>query len=357
MNSTAPDSSDGGTNAGAESVDPTPADADTAAPAGGKSRRTILINIVRTVLVVLVVAAAIWQLWTNWADVAHTIAELQWHRTLLSLVAVVVGIACSTMSWQLLLDDLGKPIGVGRGAQIFLVGQLGKYLPGSIWAYVLQIELGRKAGLARARVFAATLFSVIIAVVAALIAGALAIPVLVEQDSRLDWLPWLYLTLPIALIFLIPAVLTRIVRFGFKILRRPRPDHPVTLNVVVRSLAFALGSYVAFGVHLWLLADTREGLTLSPLALCIGTMGIAMLAGLVFFLLPSGVGAREFVIIAALTPFVGPGAATAYAAVSRVMFIVADLATAGSAAGLAVLARRRRGEYQGDAGIAPEHLL
>lgn len=356
MNSFASDSSDDTPDAAPDGATMNGDEAPPAAPAQ-RSRRTLLINVVRTVLVVVVVVAAIWQLWTNWADVAHTISGLQWHRTLLSLVAVVIGIACSTMSWQLLLDDLGKPIGVGRGAQIFLVGQLGKYLPGSIWAYVLQIELGRKAGLARARVFAATLFSVIIAVVAALIAGALAIPVLVEQDSRLGWLPWLYLTLPIALVFLIPAVLTRIVRFGFQILRRPRPDHPVTLSVVLRSLAFALGSYVAFGIHLWLLADTREGLTLSPLALCIGTMGIAMLAGLVFFLLPSGVGAREFVIIAALTPFVGPGAATAYAAVSRVMFIIADLTTAGSAAGLAVLARRRRGEYQGDAGIAPEHLL
>jgi hypothetical protein len=321
-----------------------------------KSARTHLLNVVRTLLVVIVVIAAVWQLWTNWADVAHTIGELQWHRTALSLVAVVVGIACSTMSWQLLLDDLGKPIGVGRGAQIFLVGQLGKYLPGSIWAYVLQIELGRKAGLARARVFAATLFSVIIAVVAALIAGAFAIPVLAEQDPRLSWLPWLYLILPFAMVLLLPPVLTRIVRFGFRILRRPRPDHPVTLSVVLRSLAFALGSYVSFGTHLWLLADTREGLTLSPLALCIGTMGVAMLAGLVFFLLPSGVGAREFVIIAALTPFVGPGAATAYAAVSRVMFIVADLATAGSAAGLAVLSRRRRGAYHGDEGVEPETL-
>lgn len=121
------------------------------------STRSILINIARTVLIVLVIAAAVWQLWTNWGAVAHTIGGLQWHRTALSLLAVVVGIACSTLSWQVLLDDLGEPIGVGRGAQIFLVGQLGKYLPGSIWAYVLQIELGRKAGLARARVFAATL--------------------------------------------------------------------------------------------------------------------------------------------------------------------------------------------------------
>lgn len=316
-----------------------------------RSTRTLVIGALRTLLIVLVIAAAVWQLWTNWDQVAHTISELQWHRAALSLMAVVVGIACSTMSWQVLLDDLGRPIGVGRGAQIFLVGQLGKYLPGSIWAYVLQIELGHKAGLARARVFAATVFSVLVAIVAALIAGALAIPRIVDEDPRLGWLPWLYLVLPVALAMLWPPVLTRIVRFGFRILRRPRPDHPVTLRVVLASLAFAIGSYVAFGVHLWLLADTREGLTLSPLALCIGTMGIAMLAGLVFFLLPSGVGARELVIIVALTPLVGVGAATAYAAVSRVMFILADLATAGTAAGVAVISRRRLGQYHGDPGI------
>lgn len=328
-----------------ESIDtPTPPEAATPT----RSLRRTIINVLRWTLVALVVAAAVWQLWANWDSVAHTIADLQWHRTALSLVAVIVGIGSSTLSWQVLLDDLGKPIGVGRGAQIFLVGQLGKYLPGSIWAYVLQIELGSKAGLARARTFAATLFSVVIAVVAALLCGSLAIPSLMAADPRLSWLPWLYVILPFAIVMLWPRVLTAIVRVGFKVLRRPRPDHPVTLLVVLKSLGFAIVSYFAFGTHLWLLADTREGLTISPWALCVGTMAVAMLAGLVFFLLPSGVGAREFVIIAALTPIVGIGPATAYAAVSRVMFIVADLATAGTAAGVAVAARRRLGAYHGD---------
>ena len=318
-----------------------------AAPAQ-RSLRPILLNIFRWVLVALVVVAAVWQLWVNWEVVTLTVSGLQWHRTVLSLVAVIIGIGCSTMSWQALLDDLGKPIGIGRGAQVFLVGQLGKYLPGSIWAYVLQIELGSKAGLARARVFAATLFSVVVAVVAALLCGSVAIPFLMEEDPRLFWLPWLYVILPFALIMLWPRVLTAIVRIGFRVLRRPRPDHPVTLPVVARSLGFAIGSYLAFGTHLWLLADTRQGLTVSPWAVCVGTMAIAMLAGLVFFLLPSGVGAREFVIIVSLTPIVGVGAATAYAAVSRVMFIVADLATAGTAAAVAVAARKRLGAYHGD---------
>ncbi|NYE21031.1 lysylphosphatidylglycerol synthase domain-containing protein [Microbacterium immunditiarum] len=324
----------------------------TTAPAR-KSGRAVVINVLRWILIALVVAAAVWQLWVNWEAVAFTIGDLQWHRTTLSFIAVIVGMACATLSWQVLLDDLGKPIGFGRGAQIFLVGQLGKYLPGSIWAYVLQIELGNKAGLARARTFAATLFSVVIAVFAALVCGSVAIPSLMASDPRLSWLPWLYIVLPFAAILLWPPVLTAIVRIGFRILRRPRPDHPVTLSVVAKSLGLAIGSYLAFGTHLWLLADTRQGLTINPWALCVGTMAVAMLAGLAFFLLPSGVGARELVIIAALTPIVGVGPATAYAAVSRVMFILADLLTAGTAAGMAVIARRRLGPYTGDPDPGP----
>lgn len=313
-----------------------------------RTRRAIVIEVVRWVLLALVIVAAVWQLWVNWTEVTTTVAQLQWPRVTLSFVAVIVGMACSTLSWQVLIDDLGKPIGIGRGAQIFLVGQLGKYLPGSVWAYVLQIELGRKAGLARARVFAATLISLAVIVVAALLAGAIAVPELIATDPRLEWIVWLYLLLPIALIMLHPRILTFLVRMGFQLLRRPRPDHPVTLVVVVRSLGLAVLAYLSYGVHLWLLADTGEGLTLGPLAVCIGTMGIAMIAGLLFFLLPSGVGAREFVIIASLTPIVGIGAATAYAGVSRLMFVIADLATAGGAAGLAVVSRRRHGAYVGD---------
>ena len=42
---------------------------------------------------------------------------------------------------------------------------------------------------------------------------------------------------------------------------------------------------------------------------------------------------------------------TAYAAVSRLMFILADLLSAGGAAVMAVVARRKEGAYHGDPGI------
>jgi hypothetical protein len=54
---------------------------------------------------------------------------------------MIASILVSMYGWQVMVDDLGKPIGHRRGAQICLVGQLGKYMPGSAWAYVLQMEL------------------------------------------------------------------------------------------------------------------------------------------------------------------------------------------------------------------------
>lgn len=321
----------------------TPSPRAAAQPTSGRTRA---LNVVRWTLIVIVVAAATWQLVSNWDNVAATIAQLQPHRVAIAFVAVIGGIMSSTMSWMALVDELGPPIGVRRGAEVFLVGALGKYVPGSVWAYVLQIELGHRSGLARARVFTATVFNLAVILVAALLAAALAVPVLAEDHPELAWLPWLYIALPFAIVALHPRILTYVTNVGFRLLKRPLPDHPVRLRAVSTSLGYAVLTYVFYGVHLWMLADTWRGLTLNPLLLCIGTMALAMVVGLVAFLLPSGIGAREFIIVAALSPIVGVGPATAYAAVSRLMFVAADLLTAGGAAAIAADARRRSRRIQ-----------
>ena len=319
----------------------------------GRSLRSVLLGLARVTLLVLVLAAAGITLWRYWDSVSATVREMSWTTVVPSGLLVGLGITCGTLSWQVLVDDLGVPIGAGRGAQIFLVGQLGKYLPGSVWAYVLQLELGRRAGLARARVFAATLFSLAVAVVAALVAGSIALPTLLAEDPSLGWLRWVYVRLPIGLICLHPRILTAAATFGFRLLRRPRPTHPVRRRTVLHSLAWALGSYTSYGLHLWLLARDEAHVAAGEIPLFIGVMGIAMIAGLFAVILPSGAGVRELVIVTGLAPFVGLSTAIAYAAVSRVLFTVADLAMAGGAAMLAVLTRRREGAYVGDPDVTP----
>lgn len=313
--------------------------------------RARVLRVVRSGLIVLVLVAAAYAVYRNWREVTDTVSHLAWADWLPALVVLPVAIGCSTLSWQTFVDEIGEPLGVRRGAQIFLVGQLGKYLPGSVWAYVLQLELGRRAGVARARIFTSTVFSLAVVVVAALLAGSVAIPSLVDANPQLGALRWLYLMLPVGLICLHPAILTWAVRLAFRLLKRPLPDHPVRKRAVVSSLAWALASYVVFGLHLWLLVRGTVPVGADTLPLAIGTMAIAMISGLFFFLLPSGAGVREVIIVAGLGGLLGTGPAIAVAAVSRVFLTVADLVTAGLAAAMAALERRRAGPYLGDPGI------
>ena len=183
------------------------------------------------------------------AEVSATLASLEVRTWLPSLLAVPVGIACATMSWQVFVDDLGTPVGPARGGQIFLVGQLGTYVPGSVWAYILQLELGRRAGVARARVFTANVFSLAVAVVAALTVGSLAIPAVTHANPGLERLRWLYVLLPLGIIGLHPRVLSSAAGRGFRVLGRPSQDHRIRKRTVAGSLGWALASYVFFGVR------------------------------------------------------------------------------------------------------------
>ena len=50
-----------------------------------------------------------------------------------ALVVVVVGIFATFWCWRAILVDLGGELPLAAGIRVFFLGQLGKYLPGSVW--------------------------------------------------------------------------------------------------------------------------------------------------------------------------------------------------------------------------------
>ncbi|MFI5612441.1 YbhN family protein [Amycolatopsis sp. NPDC051903] len=309
-------------------------------PKPAKSRKAKILDAVRWLAILLVVAFAAKALTDNWNEFWHTLSDVAWQSSVLSLAALVVSIMVSTWGWQVLVDDLGKPIGYIRGAQICLVGSLGKYVPGSVWAYLLQMELGRKAGLARARIFTGSLIQLGVGVVSALVVSLLAAPAVFSNSPRAMWL---FVLIPVGLALLHPRVLTWGTSLILKILRRPPLERPLTWGVVLKTFGASTAAWVLQGVHLWLLANSVGAPGFSGFILCVGAMAVAMTVGTFAFILPSGLGVREVAQVAVLTASgLTVGQATAFAVASRVMFTVADLITAGGAAGTAWLAKRRQ---------------
>ncbi|OXM71150.1 lysylphosphatidylglycerol synthase transmembrane domain-containing protein [Amycolatopsis vastitatis] len=309
-------------------------------PAAGKppkSAKAKILDVVRWVAILLVIAFAAKQLASNWGEFWHTLRDVAWESSLLSLVALVAAILVSTWGWQTMVDDLGKPIGYARGAQICLVGSLGKYVPGSVWAYLLQMELGRKAGLARARIFTGSLIQLGVGVVSALVVSLLAAPAVFSNSPRALWL---FVLIPLGLAMLHPKILTWGTSLVLRILRRPPLAHPLGWRVVGKVFAASTAAWCLQGVHLWLLANSVGTPGVSGFVLCVGAMAVAMTVGTFAFILPSGVGVREVAQVAVLTASgLTVGQATAFAVASRVMFTVADLLTAGLAAVAARSAR------------------
>jgi hypothetical protein len=323
----------------AASVSATPSDID---EMPHPTRDSILLSWTRRVVVVAVVASATVQLVRQWSDVSGALAVLSWPRLVVSGIAVTAGVLLGPLVWQSMLAALDVRVGVRDASKIYLVGQLGKYVPGSVVAILLQMELARSAGITRARSFTASLLTAGVVVVASLLAGTLAIPAFMSNEPNLLWL---FVLLPIGLAMLHPTPLTFAVNLVLRLLRRAPLPHRLSGVAVARAAGLSVLIYALYGLHLYVLAgslrDTWQLNGWLVLLLCVGSMGLAMTAGLVAFFLPSGIGARELVIVGGLLVVLPYGQALALAVVSRLLFTVVELASAGAATFVVRLSRGR----------------
>lgn len=322
---------------------------------GSASRRAAILNTARSVGVLTVIGFAVYYLAINWEVFWSTLAGITWQSSTLSLLVLSVAVAATAYGWQAMVDDIGTPIGYRRGAQIFLVGQLGKYVPGAVWLYLLQMELGKKAGLARTRIFTASLVHKCVGLAIAVVVGTILLAALL-----VDAFPgarWFLLLLPVGLLVMHPGILTRMTSLVLRVLRRPGLDRRLRMATIGRLVFAALATKLLPGLHLWLLADSMGVSGISGLLLCTAAMALGMAAGAVTPFVPAGAGTREGVIIAVLV-IAGLSApqAAALAAASRVMFILADLLTAGGAA-LAARTAPRANQLSSEtsAGMPSEH--
>jgi hypothetical protein len=245
----------------------------------------------------------------------------------------IVSLGFSLLAWRATLGGLGWPLPLGRAARIYFVGQLSKYVPGSVWPFVAQMELGAGYGLSRSAVGTAGLLTLAIAIPAALLLGLLAIPALLSADSS-GYL-WLFLALPVAVIVLSPKVLNPILDGALRLARRGRLPHRLDASTVLRVAVFGGAANLLLGVQAWLLARDlgAQGALAVPLA--IGAFALANVAGLLAVPLPAGAGVREAVLVVSLSPILPAGQALLLALVSRVLLTVCDVAVAaGSARGV-----------------------
>ncbi|NHC43811.1 flippase-like domain-containing protein [Motilibacter sp. K478] len=287
-----------------------------------------------------VVAFAAYAVASQWGDVSASLGRIEPLTLVGSLAAVLVGLVGSMLAYRALLADMGSPLPVPTAARIFFVGQLGKYLPGSLWPVVAQMEMGRDAGVPRRRSASAIALTILIYLGAGLLVGAVALPFASEEAGGYRWV---VLLAPLFLLLLHPGVLNPLLARVLALARREPPEQPLTGRGTMTAFAWSVVSWLAFGLHVELLAVDLGAPAGRALPLAVGGFALAWSAGFLLIVAPAGAGAREVALVAILSPVLTTHDGTAVALVSRLLMTGGDVVTAGAAALTWRAGRRGRG--------------
>ena len=257
-----------------------------------------------------------------------------------SFVFAAAGLVCTLGSWRQLLGGLGSRLSWRDSASVFFVAQAGKYVPGSVWPYAAQVALSGRYGVPAAQAVAVSgSFVLVHAGTGALVGvGLLAI-----VGAGAASFAWFLLIVPLAIVLLHPRVLGRLLGAWEK-RRGVQPDQlsQPSWAGLLGGVAWLLVAWTAYGVSLWFLVDPLAAD--APIAQMIGVFAMAWTVGFVFaavtvFFAPAGLGAREAVLAALLTPLLPAGSVALVVVASRLVHTGADLLSAG--VGLFWLRRRQ----------------
>lgn len=284
-------------------------------------------TLARAGFVAAVVAFAAWGLRGTGHELADAVAATPVRGLALAAGLVVLGLLTTCGAWLRLLAGYGHPLAPAAGRRVFFVGQLGKYIPGSVWSMGAHADLARGLGVP-VRVTVGTSLAFLGLNVAT--AGLLALGMLAAGMPTLPLPRWTGALGALGCaVTLTPPVVSRLgtlvsgsagtLRLGWG-----------ALGSLVARMALTWTCYA--GALVALVPATTAGRAAELLVVAAGGFAAAYVVGVAVVVAPAGVGAREVTLVALLAPAVGLATATAMALVTRVLHTAADLALAALSA-------------------------
>ncbi|HWG12517.1 MAG TPA: lysylphosphatidylglycerol synthase transmembrane domain-containing protein [Streptosporangiaceae bacterium] len=284
---------------------------------------------VRAALLLMALGFAGYGLASQWPQVRSALPELAWYDVVGAALAVIAALGCQMLAWRALLTDLGSRLPMPAAVRVNFLGQLGKYVPGAVWAMAAQVSLAQDYRVPKRRSGAASLVSMAITLVVGLAMAGIVLPLASAGALRQYW--WVLVCIPVLLVGLWPRVTKWGLDLALRLVKRPGLDRPLTLGGMGRAVGWTALAWVFYGLHAWLLVGDIAGKSLHVLLLAAGGYALAWAVGFLLIPFPGGIGPRELALIAVLSPVMPQGPALVVALASRVVMTVGDLVWAGVA--------------------------
>ncbi len=269
----------------------------------------------------------------NWS----AIATFDWRAVNYFWLTLAASTYCcslvtTAMVWPSIIAKWGHRITLRRALGIGLVSQIGKYVPGNIAHYfgraalAKQIEVSfTKSGLSTIVEFGAALSAVLlIAFGATLLDGSIwaDAPIISVLPDGLFW--------PLAMLVL--ALIAGSTAFVLR--GTPEIRSLLSVDFWVAPICWLTVSFLLAGFSFYALVIAFPGTWSIPVNSAIAIYAVAWAAGFLIPGAPAGLGVREVILLALLTPIVGAATAIMLSLVHRLMSALVDVAVSALAAAL-----------------------
>ncbi len=257
-------------------------------------------------------------LYRDWNKISTYDWDVNYYLLVFSFILMVANSLVISLGWNLILRLLGAVVGYRKALKIYLLTELGKYIPGKIWTMVGKVYFLEKEGVAGVK--AAT--SVVVRLAIHVVSGLLIFLV-----SLLFWTPaesvrrvyFLFFLLPLGLLFLHPSVFGRTLNFALKRLKRDSIKFTLKYEHIILLIFFWCGWWVLTGISIYFLIVSIYPLSSALLPAIIGICAITWLAGFFSFIVPAGLGIIEGMVVLLLSLYLPVYMATLIALLIRVL--------------------------------------
>ena len=295
---------------------------------------------IQLVLTIAVVGFAGWYLWRQWNAATENGYRFEFQIGWLAAASAVVLTTFLLLveTWRRVLQQLGSPLSFGVAARVWFVSNLGKYVPGRIWALTTMAMMAGEHGVAVSVVGASSAV-----LMAANVATGFAVVLLTSAGTvqRLAGSVIAVVAVTIGLfvlLFATPYLATHWNRIARRF-RRAELSVSIPPTAIAIAIAGTTLSWLLYGLAFMFFVHAIIDPASKPYSSFVTANAASYLVGYLMIIAPAGIGFRE-VALATLLPALGIAYGPQAAVItigSRIWLTLLEIVPS-----LLVLVRRRR---------------
>ncbi len=286
-------------------------------------------TIIGWLLAVVILAFLVRMFYVNRAELAQWQWDIDWLKAAASAILLFMAYLTAAIAWKTIIYGFGHKIGLSDSFRIVYLANLGRYIPGKIWQVFGMVALAKEVGIP-ARI---SLASFALAQAYSLPAAFVLIPIFLGNIDSIHQLAvyknLFYLVFAISFIafmilFFKPGGLSGALNWVLKLLKREPVEYNPKMKNRIAIFNWYLITWILFGFAFHFFLEALLADSPLPANYAVGTYIAAYILGYISFFSPGGLGFREGVMTALLTPFLGVGVAVSISLIHRVWITCAE---------------------------------